>query len=276
MKEKALVLYSGGLDSRLVVKLLQEQGFEVEALHFSLPFGCGCCNLLCNFGFTQRNEIKMTIFDCNKGDLLKEYLDILKHPKHGVGKGINPCKDCKIFMFKKAKEYADKKKISVIATGEVTGQRPMSQTKKAMKIIDDEIGFEIKRPLVELGINGRQRVKQMELAKKYDIRYPNPGGGCLLCEKSLKKRFKVLFDNDLINEKTLLLSMIGRHFFIDGNWFVVARDEKESLIVEKFKNSIKSDKGKPAVYFSDDEKKAIELQKAYQEKKPEKFKEFKL
>jgi len=267
---KALVLYSGGLDSRLVVKLLQEQEFDVEALHFKLPFDC-------NFGKNiVFDKIKFSIFDCTKGDLLKEYLDVLKHPKYGVGVGINPCKDCKIFMFKKAKEYADKKGINVLATGEVVGQRPMSQTKKAMRIIDDEIGFKIKRPLIELGISGRQRVKQIELAKKYGIRYPNPSGGCLLCEKELKKRFKILIDNDLINEKTLLLGMIGRHFFIENNWFVVARDEKESLIVEKFKNSIQSGKGKPAVYFSDNKEKAIELQKAHQMRKPEKFKEFKI
>ncbi len=285
MKKKALVLYSGGLDSRLAVKLLMEKGFEVEALHFNLPFGCGCCNFLCNFGFTQRNEVKMTLFDCCKGKLLKEYLEVLKQAKHGTGAGVNPCIDCKIFMFKKAKEYADtlkstsKEGINIIATGEVLGQRPMSQTSKAMKIIDKEIGFKLARPLMDLGIKGRTRKKQMELAEKFGIRYPTPAGGCLLCEKQLVKRFKVLFENDLIDEKSLPLTMIGRHFFIEDCWFVVARDEKECKIIEKSESFIEGRKGKPAVYwkFVKSKKKekwakekALELQKAYSTRKDKK------
>ena len=145
--EKALVLYSGGLDSRLVVRLLSDQNFQVTALYFALPFGCGCCNLSCNFNFTQKENVKMKIIDVNKEPLLSEYLEIVKNPKFGTGSGINPCKDCKIFMFKKAKEYADKLGIKIIATGEVVGQRPMSQIPSAMKIIDEELGFEILRPL---------------------------------------------------------------------------------------------------------------------------------
>ncbi|MDH3353112.1 MAG: tRNA (5-methylaminomethyl-2-thiouridylate)-methyltransferase, partial [Nanoarchaeota archaeon] len=103
--KKALVLYSGGLDSRLVVRMLQDQDFQVTALYFALPFGCGCCNLSCNFNFTQKENVKMEIMDVNKEPLLSEYLEMLKNPKFGTGAGINPCKDCKIFMFKKAKEY---------------------------------------------------------------------------------------------------------------------------------------------------------------------------
>lgn len=271
-----IVLYSGGLDSRLAVKIMQEQGYEVEALHFNLPFGCGCCNFICNFGFTQKSDIKLTILDCTKGDLLREYLDVLKKPKHGVGTGANPCIDCRIFMFKKAKEYADKKGIEVIATGEVLGQRPMSQTKKTMEIIETEAEIKIKRPLIERGISGRRRVEQMKLAKKYRIKYPSSGGGCLLCEKDLRKRFRTLFKKELISEETLPLISIGRHFIIGKQWFVVGRNEKENLIIERFSNSLKSSAGKPAVYFSGNEIQAIELQKAYQERKPEKFEGFKL
>ena len=275
---KALVLYSGGLDSRLVVKILQDDGYDVEALHFNLPFGCGCCNFNCNFKFTQMNETKLTIMDCCKGKLLKEYLKVIKKHKHGTGAGVNPCIDCKIFMFKKAKEYADKKKIKVIATGEVVGQRPMSQTASAMKKIDKEIGFEIKRPLTERGFKGRRRVDQMKLADKYKIKYPSPGGGCLLCEKQIVNKFKILFEKDLIDEKTLPLSMIGRHFFIDGVWYVVARDEKECIIIEKSKNVIKGKKAMPAVYFNKakGKEKALELQKAYEKRDASKFEEFKI
>lgn len=276
--KKCVVLFSGGLDSRLVVKIMQERGFEVSALHFKLPFGCGCCDFGCNFKFTQMSSVKFEIFDAGKGKLLKEYLEILKRAKHGRGKGYNPCKDCKIWMFKKAKGYADKKKIKVIATGEVLDQRPMSQTKKAIKIIDDEIGFELTRPLIELGISGRNRKKQMALAKKYKIKYPTSGGGCLLCEKVLKEKFKVLIKNNLINGKTLPLVNIGRHFFIDNCWFVVSRNEKEGEVIEKFNtlpsrserkgtsgNFIEGVSGKPSVYFNKKKGKkfAEELQEDY-------------
>lgn len=291
--KKALVLYSGGLDSRLVVRMLQEQGYEVEALHFTLPFGCGCCNLSCNFNFTQKEEIKMTIFDIRKEPLLSEYLAILKNPKFGTGAGINPCIDCKVFMFKKAKEYADENGHDIIATGEVPGQRPMSQTKSAQRKIDEEIGFKITRPLADAGFSGRSRKKQMALAKKYKIKYPSPGGGCFLCEKEPIKRLKTLLKKNLINERTLPLTTIGRHFFIEGVWFIVARDETESKLIAESETSIKDTKGKPSVYYAPNTKgyteqcsdskgkqKALELQDAYStgspEAKREKFKRYKL
>jgi tRNA-uridine 2-sulfurtransferase len=299
--KKALVLYSGGLDSRLVVRILQEQNFEITALYFNLPFGCGCCNTSCNFNFTQKEKVKMEIFDVTKEPLLSEYIDILKDPKFGTGSGINPCKDCKIFMFRKAKEYADKNNIEVIATGEVIGQRPMSQIPSAMKTIDEEIGFEILRPLCAkrlketsfeekglvdrdklLDISGRGRKPQIELAEKYDIKYPTPGGGCFLCEKEPSSRLRHLLKNNLITEKTLPLTMIGRHFFINKTWLVVARDAEESKLISEFTNSIKDDIGKPAIYISDkaQKEKALELQEAYSsgdnEDKRNKFLKFKL
>ncbi len=297
--KKALVLYSGGLDSRLVVRLLQDQNFEITALYFALPFGCTGCNLLENLN--QKEKIKLEILNVNKEPLLSEYLQILKSPKHGTGAGINPCKDCKIFMFKKAHEYAKKHDIQLIATGEVIGQRPMSQIPSAIKTIDEELGFEILRPLcakklretaVEksglvdrsklLEITGRGRKKQMELAKKYEIEYPSPGGGCLLCEKSPALRLKHLLEKNLITEKTLSLTMIGRHFYINNTWFIVARDAKESQIISTFKNHIPDDYGKPSVYLSkkSGEKEATKLQEAYStgdnQEKRNKFKKYKL
>ena len=306
--KKALVLYSGGLDSRLVIRLLQDQDFQITALYFALPFGCGCCNINCNFNFTQKEKVKLEIFDINKDPLLSEYLAILKNPKHGTGAGINPCKDCKIFMFKKAKEYADKNNIQVIATGEVIGQRPMSQISSAMKTIDEEIGFEILRPLSAkkikptsyetsglvdrdkfLAITGRGRKEQMALAEKYKIKYPSPGGGCFLCEKSPATRLKHLLEKNLITEKTLPLTMLGRHFYIDKTWFVVARDAKESQVISGFTTHIPDEKGKPAIYFSPHthtpthphpESECLTLQDAYStgdnEKKRNKFNKHKL
>ncbi len=266
--KRALVLYSGGLDSRLVIRLLQDQDFEITALYFALPFGCGCCNISCNFNFTQKEQVKLVIQDVNKEPLLSEYLDLIKTPQYGTGVGINPCKDCKIFMFKKAKEYADAHNIQVIATGEVIGQRPMSQIGSAMKTIDEALGFEILRPLCArklretswehsglidrnklLNITGRGRKNQIELAEKYEIKFPTPGGGCFLCEKSPASRLKHLLEKNLITQSTLPLTMIGRHFYINDTWLVVARDSKESQIISTFQNHIPDDIGKPSVYY---------------------------
>jgi len=282
--KKALVLYSGGLDSRLVIRLLTDQDFEITAMYFALPYGCGCCNISCNFNFTQKEKVKLVITDVNKEPYLSEYLELMKNPKFGTGSGINPCKDCKIYIFVKAKEYAEEHGIDLIATGEVLGQRPMSQIPSAMKIIDEALGFEILRPLSAkvlpetsyeksglvdrskfLSISGRSRKIQMELAKEYEIKFPSPGGGCLLCEKQPAARLKVLLEKNLITEKSLPLTLIGRHFFIDDTWFVVGRNGLESSIISKFETHIEDAKGKPAVYFSKEKgkEKALELQAAY-------------
>jgi len=273
--KKALILYSGGLDSRLAVEILKEKGYTVEAISFKLPFGCTAKKT------KSSKNLKIKNIDLTKEPLLSEYLKIIKNPKHGTGAGINPCRDCKIFMFKLAKEFADKNNIKIIATGEVIGQRPMSQTKNSMKLIDDEIGFKLTRPLIELGIRGRSRKKQLALAKKYRIKYPSPGGGCALCEKQVANRIKTLIEKKLITEKTLPLSKIGRHFIISNVWFVVARNETESNIISKFKTIIPDAKGKPSVYYSKAKGKenAIKLQEAYstgEEKMREDFKEYKL
>ncbi len=257
--KKALVLYSGGLDSRLVVRMLQDQDYKVEALYFALPFGCSCPSC------KKMDNLKLTILDVTKEPLLSEYLSILKKPKYGTGSGINPCIDCKIFMFKKAKEYADKHGYDIIATGEVPGQRPMSQTASGQGRIDKDIGFKITRPLADAGFHGRSRKMQMALAEKYKIKYPSPGGGCFLCEKEPVARLKHLLKKDLITEETLPLTMIGRHFYIDGIWFVVARDGLESGIIDKFKTILEGTKGKPTIYFSNKKgkEKSLELQEAY-------------
>lgn len=251
MKSKCVVLFSGGLDSRLVAKIMQERNFDIIALHFKLPFSKDVIKEVKDF--CKKEKIKLRIFDFCKGKLLKDYLRILKNAKFGRGAGFNCCVDCKIFMFRKAKEFADKKEIQFVATGEVDGQRPMSQTAKSLNIIKEKSNLSDKllRPLNEIGISGRNRKKQIELAKKFRISYPYPAGGCLLCEKALKKRFDILIKNNLINYKTLKLVNIGRHFFKDNCWFVVARNEKECVIIEKSKgNFVKGKKGKPAVYFS--------------------------
>ena len=260
MEKKAIVMLSGGLDSRLALKIMQEQGFKITTLFFKFPFGTGCCDEDCSFNFSQLQRVKLKILDYTKGKALQEYLKTIKDARYGRGKGINPCIDCRIFMFKKAKEFADMEKIDLIVTGEVVGERPMSQTKNAMSLIEEksELKGRLLRPLSAkllpeteaekkglvdreklYEIHGRKRGKQMALAKMFDISYPTPAGGCLLCEKSLAQRFKKLLGREL-NDNEIKLIEIGRHFMIPKNkevsdnncWIVIGRNEKENNIIE--------------------------------------------
>jgi len=252
MKKKCIVMFSGGLDSRLASVLMKEKGFNVLLVHFKLPFGCVCGGVQ---EFAKEQGFDLKIFDVSKGKLLKDYLEVLRRAKHGRGAGVNPCVDCKIFMLKKTRGFADKEKIEVIATGEVVGQRPMSQQKKQLEIIEKEAKLHerIIRPLIEIGIRGRQRKQQIKLAEKFKIKYPSPGGGCILCEKELKKRFEFLFKRG-IGEKELKLVNIGRHFIIDNKWIVIGRNQKENKVIEKFKEVIVPDYVGPSALILDGEK----------------------
>ena len=269
-KHKVLVLFSGGLDSLLVVELLLDRGDDLEGVFFKLPFS--------RLNIPRFRGSKLHVVDCTISPLLKEYLDMLRSPRYSRGVGVNPCIDCKIFMFKKAKELAKTINADSIVTGEVVGQRPLSQTRDALELIDRNVDG-IRRPLVEMGISGRKRDKQVELADKFKIDYPNPGGGCLLCEKELAPRIKFLLDEDLITNDTLPLVRIGRHF-CNECWFVVGRNKEECDIVDSFETSIKSGKKKPGVYFCENTRGnrafALELQKAYQERDYKGFRKFKL
>lgn len=232
---KVLLLFSGGLDSRLAIKILQKQkNLEIVALNFILPFGGGCCNNQeCIINYSQVQGVKLFIKDCTSGKDLNEYLEIIKHPKHGRGTAMNPCKDCKIFMLKKAKEFAKKIGADIIATGEVRSQRPMSQLKHQLELTERKSGLfrRLLRPLSAkllpetiaekegwidrnklLDLHGRQRTIQMQLAKKYKIKYPTSGGGCLLCEKGYVKKLKPFLKKKKINTFDIEITKIGRHF----------------------------------------------------------------
>jgi len=257
-KTKALVLLSGGLDSRLCAKILQEQGIEVTALHFILPF-LGCCKPDCSFKFTQLEGIKLKIIDCTKGRNFQEYIQMIKKPKHGYGSAINPCIDCHILMLKKAKQIMNKEKADFIATGEVLNERPMSQHIRALKIIEEESSLKGKllRPLSAklleeteaekkklvdreklLAIHGRIRKPQMDLAKKYKISYPLPAGGCLLCEEEFAKKIKDLFKHKKkLTQEDINLLRLGRHFRINDIKVVVGRNEKENKELQKIAES---------------------------------------
>lgn len=252
--ERVIVMFSGGLDSRLAVKIMQEQGLEVLALFFKLPFRSGCCNNWKDFGISKMKNVEFRIIDCTKGKNLREYLEILRRPKFKRGSGINPCIDCRLFMFKKAREIADKEGIETIVSGEVLGERPMSQMQKSLDIVEEESGLKgrLLRPLSAklleetlaekkgyvnrdklYDIEGRQRIKQIELAKKFNIKYPTPAGGCLLCEKSLSRRFLVLLGKNLTEDQIKILG-IGRHFIIDNKWVAIGRNLNENKLIVKY------------------------------------------
>lgn len=250
---KALALLSGGLDSMLAIKLMQRQPkLIIEAVYFKLPF---ISPLAYSYAakFTEKEKLKLHIIDCTKGKSLQEYLKIIKKPKYGYGSAINPCIDCRIFMLKKTKQIMKKIKADFIATGEVLNERPMSQTKHALMLIEKESGLKgkILRPLsakllpetkVEkqglvarekfLDIQGRQRKRQMALAKRYKLKYPTPAGGCLLCEKAFAAKLRDLFKyQKKINSRDIELLKLGRHFRYNKNKIVVGRNEQENKLL---------------------------------------------
>lgn len=250
MKFRCLALLSGGLDSRLAIKLMQDQKIEVLALYFSLPFGSGCCMPDCAFNFAQTQHVKLEVLDCNKGKLFQEFINVIRKPAHGYGVGMNPCIDCRIFMLKKAKELMPKYRAKFIVTGEVLNERPMSQTKSRLEQIEKETGLKgkILRPLSAkllpetiaekkglvdrnklLDIQGRERKIQMALAKKYKISYPTPAGGCLLCEKEFAIKLRDLFKHKkVIKPQDILLLRLGRHFRLNKVKIIVGRNEQEN------------------------------------------------
>ena len=253
-KIKSLVLLSGGLDSRLAVKIMQEQS-EVEAVLFDLPFGGGCCSdKFCVFRFAQKQKVKFHIIDVTKGKLFKEYMGMIIHPKYSRGTALNPCIDCHLFMLKKAKNLAKKIRADIIVTGEVLGERPLSQHKQALMLIEKESGLTKKllRPLsakllpptlVEekelinreklLDIQGRQRKRQINLAKHYNIDFPHPAGGCLLCEREYCKKLKPILENKGLSQNDINLLSIGRHF--EASKIILGKNQKENTILEKEK-----------------------------------------
>lgn len=247
---KAIALLSGGLDSTLAIKVVLEQGIEVEALNFITLF-CRCTakgsTCLASQKAAQTLGIGLKVMNISE-----EFLSVVKHPKYGYGKNVNPCLDCRILMFKKGREYMNQDGASFIVTGEVLGERPMSQRREAMHIIERESGLQglILRPLSAkllpltvpeekgwitrermLAITGRSRKPQIKLASDYGINdYPCPAGGCLLTDPGFALRMKDLMKNKpdfSLNDVHLL--KLGRHFRLTPlAKVVVGRNEEEN------------------------------------------------
>ena len=247
-KIRAVALFSGGLDSILAVKLIQEQGIEVKGVNFKTPF----------FGLDKTFlAAKSLDMDLEIIDITQELLEILRNPRYGFGKNMNPCIDCHTLMFKKAGEYMTKIGASFILSGEVLGERPMSQNRNSLSIIERESGFEgrILRPLSALllaqtipekgglvdrnkllNISGRSRKRQMELAVKMRIEdYPSPAGGCKLTEPAFSKRLRDLFTQGIFSLEDIELLKLGRHFRLSRNIkLVVGRNKEENEKIKEF------------------------------------------
>ncbi len=256
-KARALALLSGGLDSILAIKILQQQNIEVIAVNFSSPF------------FSEKKaieaakqlKVKLINIDLSHGKNFYEYLNVINSPKYGYGSAINPCINCHIFMLKKVRELMPKLEAKFIVTGDVLGERPMSQHLSALAIIEKESGLQGKllRPLSAkllpetisekqglvdrnklLAIQGRSRQKQLELAKKFKLKFPAPGGGCILCEQEFSKKLRDLLKNKKekdIEPRDIELLKVGRHFRYKNNKIIVGRNEKENKIIRSLANN---------------------------------------
>jgi tRNA U34 2-thiouridine synthase MnmA/TrmU len=253
-KIKAVGLLSGGLDSTLAAKLILEQGIEVYAINFTSPF-CTCTPKTAGCPAVITAVRQLGGIPLRRAALRNEYLEIVKSPKFGHGRGLNPCIDCRILKIKKAGEYMGKIGASFLFTGEVLGQRPMSQHRRAIEIIDKESGLRdyILRPLSAahfeptiperegwvdrtrlMGISGRSRKTQISLAAENEIvDYPCPAGGCLLTDKNFSARISDYFaftTQPSIGDIPLL--KVGRHFRLpNSDKVIVARNQHEGKML---------------------------------------------
>jgi tRNA-specific 2-thiouridylase len=243
---KALSIFSGGLDSMLASALMRDLGIEVQALFFETPFfpsqkarkSAGAINL----------PLKVI-------DITERHLEVVKSPKHGYGENMNPCIDCHTLMLQMAGEMLEQEEAHFIISGEVVGQRPMSQNRKTLSLVAFESGFEghILRPLSAkllpmtlpeekrwvrrddlMDFSGRSRKPQMELARRLNITdYPSPAGGCLLTDKTFSRRLKDLFTSGSdLEVRDLELLTLGRHFRIGpATKMIVGRNKMENQAI---------------------------------------------
>lgn len=250
-KAKAIALLSGGLDSTLAVKLMLDQQIDIVALNFTTPF-CNCTakSSSCKHEATRvGKEFGIPVKVVAKG---LDYLKIVERPRHGYGRALNPCIDCRIFMHQAARELMNEEGASFLVTGEVLGQRPMSQRRAAMEIIERESGTAdlILRPLSArhfapiraerdglvdrerlLAIEGRSRKEQIRLAAELGVSdYPCPAGGCLLTDPEFAGRLADLFEHKPDYQLAdVHLLRHARHFRLrPGLKILVGRNQQEN------------------------------------------------
>ena len=255
MTRSAIALFSGGLDSMLAIRMMQVQGIQVRALHFVSPF----------FGspldpeagkYNARRAADSLGVPLSVITLGNDYLEMLRQPRHGYGKAVNPCVDCHTWFFRVARELMAEHGASFAVSGEVLGQRPMSQRRDNLLVVERESGLAglLLRPLSAqllpptiperegwvdrelLGaIQGRSRKEQMRLAKELELpEYPTPAGGCLLTELSYAPKVRDIFTHtEQLQPRDFQLLRVGRHFRLGPRTkVVISRNEAENLLLE--------------------------------------------
>ena len=246
---KALALLSGGLDSMLAAKLVQKQGIDVECVTFETPFFSA--------DKARAGAVHAALPILHVLDITEDHLTMLRSPRYGYGKNMNPCIDCHTLMLKRAGELMSSTGAGVLVTGEVLGQRPMSQTKQSLHIVAKNSGYQeyILRPLSARllpatkpeqeglidreqlwDIQGRGRHRQMEAAAEFGItKYPAPAGGCLLTDVMFSRRLRELFAHDDFTIPSIHLLKTGRHFRInEGTKVIVGRHQRDNALMERY------------------------------------------
>ncbi|MEW5993403.1 MAG: hypothetical protein AB1744_03310 [Candidatus Zixiibacteriota bacterium] len=254
----AIALYSGGLDSALAILLILRQNIEVTALIFMTHFGCDLGDRS-SCGSNPYPAAEKFGFNIKLMHLGQKFVDIVVNPKYGRGKQMNVCVDCRILMLREAKEFMEMVNADFIITGEVMGQRPMSQTRDKMNLVIKEAGLKGKllRPLSakllpptepELsgmvdreqleGISGRSRKRQLELARQFGLEdYSQPASGCLLTDAGYSNRLRdLLAHTEKVTFDDLNLLKAGRHFRLDANTkAIVGRNEEDNQLLLQYK-----------------------------------------
>jgi tRNA-specific 2-thiouridylase len=249
-KTKAIGLISGGLDSILALRVILDLGIEVVALNMKTPF-CTCDSQGKCFSQSVSEEWGVPLRRIYGGE---DYIQMVKHPRHGYGKNMNPCIDCRIYLFSHAREVMEKEGADFVFTGEVLGERPMSQRREAMDLIEQEsdLNEKVLRPLsakllaptlaekegkIErerfFDFQGRSRKPQLELARRLGIKeFPTPAGGCLLTDQNFAQKIRDSFIYKEDSLRHIHLLKIGRHFRLPTGAKVIAgRDQKENEIL---------------------------------------------
>lgn len=246
-------LLSGGLDSQLAVRVLQNAGAYVEGICFSTPFfDCGGAK-----SAADALGVKLHVID-----FLDDEIALLENPPHGFGGAINPCIDCHAAMIRRAGEMAAREGFDFVATGEVLGQRPMSQNAQALRTVEKASGMSgrLVRPLSAkllapsipetegvldreklLDLSGRGRERQIALAAEFGITsYPSPAGGCKLTEKGFARKLSDLIDNEGLGDRRLVeLSVVARRFRLpDGTSVLLGRDARENKILHQERGTV--------------------------------------
>ena len=237
----------------LAAKIMVDLGVDVHAVYFAQPWGC--CDKAKALATAERLGIKFVPLQLDE-----RYLEIIKKPKYGYGTALNPCRDCRIHMFGRAGQYMRAIGADFVFTGEVLGQRPMSQMRESMRLIERDANLEgrLLRPLCAqllaptipeqeglidrarlLNISGRSRKEQLKLAEKFGITdFPAPAGGCLLTKEPFADRMRDVFKYGYRHFRETIALKWGRHFRVSEHFkIVIGRDEAENAALIRYAHS---------------------------------------